>query len=100
MTIAAAAGAGGYLIADIENTDMRPWLPRTLVIVATVAFLQWVSEVRLARQVAREAASVRQDLALIIQRLEQRLATAEVAEAYVDGLQRRIPQEGRHLHSV
>lgn len=104
VTLAAAAGAGGYLLANLDDAALMPWLPRTLVTVAAVAFLLWIEGIRLARQIARAETGVREDLAQIDERLKTQRCKACYAEGYVDGVTRRPPLEDgtgeRHLRSV
>lgn len=91
IAVAAAAAAIGYLLADLHRTAMLPWLPRTAVTVAAVAILLGISEVRLARQLARAQADVEERLA----RIERRMPNAVDVEVdgysrgYLDGLGHR-----------
>lgn len=82
VIVAAGSAALGYLIADLERTALLPWLPRAAVVVAAVALLLWISEVRQSRQLARAQAEVEHRLAHI----EQCLQRSEYWRAYSDVL--------------
>jgi hypothetical protein len=86
-TIAVAAAFGlGYLVADFEHTTVNGFMR----VGSSVALVLLFEEIRLGRGLAR-----------IERQLESRLKEAIYAEGYVDGLQRRPPDDGeRHLRSV
>lgn len=104
VRIALAAGASafalGFLASDVADGAVLDWLPRLAFAVASVVLFMWVTEVRTARQLARLEQGLIAHLDAIEHRLDERLRETTYAEGYVDGIQRIMPEQGRHLRSV
>lgn len=100
LAAGATAFAGGFIASHAMETAVLDWVPRVAVVVASVTLVLWITEIRLARQMARLETGLLSHLAAIERRLDERLGKAVYAEGYVDGIQRIMPEQQRHLRSV
>lgn len=84
LAAGAAAFAGGLVVADLHRASTGGGLSRLAAMIAAVMLLVWVSEIRVARQLARNEAHLSRRLDRIEHRLDKGPGRDEYWHIYSD----------------